>query len=83
MQVFPNPNDGDFYIRYQLIKNAKVTFSITNMEGQIIEETIIPKANKGENFYQPKLKDSFLSGTFMVTLETDYEKVTQKIVVKR
>jgi hypothetical protein len=53
------------------------------MEGQIIEETIIPKANKGENFYQPKLKDSFLSGTFMVTLETDYEKVTQKIVVKR
>lgn len=83
MQVFPNPNEGDFYIKYQLIKNAKVTFSITNMEGQIIEETIIPKANKGDNIYQPKLKDSFLSGTFMVTLETDYEKVTQKIVVKR
>lgn len=83
MQIFPNPNDGDFYIKFHLIKSTKVKISISNMEGQTIEETYINKASLGENTYQPKLKDNFIIGTFMVTLETDFEKVTQKIVVKR
>jgi hypothetical protein len=83
MQVFPNPNDGEFYIKYQLSKSSKVKITIINMEGKIIDSVKFDHVKPGENFYNPQLNNQEKEGTYMVTIETNEEKVTQKVIIKR
>lgn len=83
MQVFPNPNDGEFYIKYQLSKSSKVKITIINMEGKIIDSVKFDYVKPGENFYNPQLNNHEKEGTYMVTIETNEEKVTQKVIIKR
>ncbi|MBP7510358.1 MAG: T9SS type A sorting domain-containing protein [Bacteroidia bacterium] len=83
MQVFPNPNDGEFYIKYQLSKSSKVKITIINMEGKIIDSVKFDHVKSGENFYNPQLNNHEKEGTYMVTIETNEEKVTQKVIIKR
>lgn len=82
MQVFPNPNDGDFIVMFYLNKIANTKISLYNINGKIIEERVINNLNIGENTFQPKIKNLSQGGTYFLTIETPFEKATQKIIIK-
>jgi hypothetical protein len=82
MQVFPNPNDGDFVVKFQLTKIGKTKISLYNVNGKKIEERILENVQLGENTYQRKIKNLEWGGTYLLTIETPYEKATQKIIIK-
>ena len=81
MQVFPNPNDGDFAVKFYLKKSAETKISLFSIDGRKIEESILKNLSTGENIYQPKIKKSKLTGTYILTIETLYERATQKIII--
>ena len=81
MQIFPNPSDGDFEVKFNLKQSADVKITIYYMEGQIIEELFMKNMQVGEHSVQPKIKKRFKSGTYLVTLNTGFETATQKIIL--
>jgi hypothetical protein len=82
VQVFPNPNDGNFVVKFNLNKIAETKFSIYSIDGKKIEEIVLTNLVKGENTLQRKMNDLKLGGTYILTIETPYEKAIQKINIE-
>lgn len=83
MLVFPNPNNGNFQIRFNLNKIADTKLTVYDQQGMIIEENVLPNLHVGENTIQQNLHNMTPGGTYLLMLETPYEKATQKIIIKR
>lgn len=83
MQVYPNPNDGDFTIRFNLLSNAEseIILSITDISGKKIKETKYQNLSIGEHLYNYHLDGIENGGTYIVILRTKNEQVMQKIIV--
>ena len=91
MQVSTNPDEGDFIVKFNLVKKAPVRLLLYNVKGGIVgkktdngnkmEDKILDNVVVGENIYQRKIAHLDKGGAFMLTIETPYEKATQKIVV--
>ena len=82
IQVFPNPNDGNFVVKFNLNKIAETKISIYSINGKKIEERVLTNLVLGENTFQRKIKNLDLGGTYILTIETPYEKATQKIIIE-
>ncbi len=82
MQVLPNPNNGDFVVKFQLNKIAETKISLYTIGGKKIEERVLNNLIIGENTFQRKIKNLDLGGTYILTIETPYEKATQKIIIE-
>jgi hypothetical protein len=82
VQVFPNPNDGNFVVKFNLNKIAETKISIFGIDGKKIEERVLTNLVLGENIFQRKIKNLELGGTYILTIETYYEKATQKIIIE-
>jgi hypothetical protein len=50
------------------------------VDGKKIEEKVLSNLVVGENIFQSKIKN--LRGTYLLTIETPFEKSTQKIILK-
>lgn len=81
MQVYPNPNDGNLMLKFNLISKEKVKLSITNLEGRKILEENISQLNIGENILVRKIEALKNGAVYMVTIQTSNEKSTQKIII--
>ncbi len=69
MQVLPNPNDGDFVVKFNMEKIGDVKFSIYGVDGKKIEERILTNLIVGDNIYKPN--NLHLSGVkYLVTIES-------------
>jgi hypothetical protein len=82
MQVYPNPNKGEFIVRFHLNNSVQVKISIYSIDGKKIEEKVLTNLITGENTYKRRIKNLEQGGTFILTLETPYEKAVQKIIIE-
>ena len=82
LQVFPNPNNGDFVVKFFLNKMAETKLSLYSIDGKIIEERILHDVQMGENTFQQIIKNTDLGKTYILTVETPYEKAALKIMIK-
>lgn len=82
LQVFPNPNNGDFVVKFFLNKMAETKLSLYSIDGKIIEERILNDVQMGENTFQQIIKNTDLGRTYILTVETPYEKAALKIMIK-
>lgn len=82
MQVFPNPSDGDFVVKFYMNTIVETKISLFRIDGKKIEERILTNLQIGENIFQRKIKNLDLGGTYVLTIETPYEKATQKIIIE-
>lgn len=81
MEVYPNPNSGDFIVRFKLKNKSEVKLSIFDESGKLLENTILQNAQAGFNSYTQRIKNLTNSGIYHVTIETTNEKASQKIIV--
>lgn len=81
MQIYPNPNNGYFQIEFFLEKVSSVKISIHDINGKLIKEAAVKRAAAGHQVYSEKLQGLVLDSIFFVTLETDNEKVSRKVVI--
>ena len=82
MQVYPNPNNGRFIVKFMLKNMVEVKLTIQDANGKLIENTVLKNLQAGENTYAKRIKDLVNGGVYFITLETNDEKATQKIIVE-
>lgn len=80
MQVYPNPNHGQFEVVFNLIKKSDVKISIFDLQGKLVEENLLRNLESGENKFQRNISDIGVKGTFIITIETAYERASQKVI---
>lgn len=80
--IYPNANDGDFYIKGLLKKAQAVEVRILNEAGQLIFDDI---AHSNGNLFLQKvsLKGRISSGIYILKLLADSEERIYKLVVNR
>jgi hypothetical protein len=81
MQLYPSPAKGDFSVKFHMSKASPVTITIINSSGAILYKELIANAPLGVNTFRGLIKNQPESGIYFITVETNYEKATQKIVV--
>ena len=81
IKVYPNPNNGNFTVKFHLKESGETKISLSSFEGKKIDELVLKNLHIGENIYLPKIKNSDLNGIYILTIETPYETATQKIVI--
>jgi hypothetical protein len=82
IQVFPNPNDGVFTVNFFLDKKCEVNLFVHNSNGKLVSKQTFNDFKPGNQSVVPLMNDKILDGIYFVTIETAYEKATQKIVIK-
>jgi hypothetical protein len=83
MEVFPNPNNGAFVVKFNLTQVADTKISLYTIDGRKIEEITKPNLPIGEHTFQQKINHLEMGGTYFLTIETPYEKSFRKIIIKR
>ncbi len=83
MQLYPNPNNGEFTIRFHLNKISPTKVLISDIHGNILEEKFLDHLQIGLNYYRSKVIDPNTNGNYIITLESGKEKVSQKIVIDK
>jgi hypothetical protein len=82
LQVSPNPNNGNFIVKFHLTQLSQVKITLYNTEGKKIEEKLLNETVLGENTFHRKFKNLDKGGTYLLTIETENEKITQKISIE-
>lgn len=82
VQVYPNPNDGNFVVKFNLNRVAETKISIYSIDGKKIEESILHNPVPGENTFHRKIRKLQYGGTYILTVETPFEKAVQKIIIE-
>jgi hypothetical protein len=82
MNIYPNPNNGEFMITFNLTQLTETKITIFNSNGRKIEEKKLTDLIIGENSYQRRIKKLDHGGIYFVTIETSYEKATQKVIIE-
>jgi hypothetical protein len=81
MQVYPNPNNGNLMLKFNLNTKENVKLNVVDMEGRKVLEENLTQVNIGENMLVRKIEALKNGAVYMVTLQTTNEKSTQKIII--
>lgn len=82
IQVFPNPNDGDFTIRFETEAKSKVQLNFTDMLGRSIFSTTL-NTIQGDNYYPLNLNEKKLqAGVYFIILTEGENKKVQKVMIQ-
>ncbi len=80
MDVYPNPNDGIFKIRYESDEDKKTTIRVNDATGK---EVFQEKLGKFSGKYEKELNlKSFGSGMYTITIQSGDEKEVHKVMIK-
>ena len=82
MQVYPNPNNGDFIVKFNITQVGEIKISLSSLDGRNIEEKILSNISLGENIYQYKTENLQNGGIYLLSIETLNEKAVQKIIIE-
>lgn len=82
MMVYPNPNNGKFLVTYYLKNTENVWLRIQDSKGKLIEHIHLQNQQIGENSFSKILSRYDKKGMYFVTIETPYEKATQKVILE-
>jgi hypothetical protein len=82
MQVFPNPNNGVFSVKFQMPNITQAWLTISDGSGKIIDREALKNIVAGENIVTRQLSRVVVGKAYFVTLETKTERVTVKTVLQ-
>lgn len=83
IQVYPNPTNGNFIVKYHLTKSTNVRFTLYSADGRKVEDRMFHNQPSGDQEYSNNIQEFKAGGTLILSLETDYEKATQKIILEQ
>jgi Secretion system C-terminal sorting domain len=81
LRVYPNPNDGAFFVTFNLNSIVETHFSLYTAEGKKIDEGPLSNLSVGENYYERKIRNLDRGGTYIVSIKTPAEQAVQRIII--
>ena len=79
--VYPNPDYGNFLVKYFLVQPTDVTLSLYTINGTKIFDRLETNQSAGSHIFESDVIEKLNPGTYIVTLSTTYEQAVQKIIV--
>jgi hypothetical protein len=83
VNVYPNPNEGNFTIKFNLNTVSETKITMKDIDGRIVQQRKLTDLKVGENTFQIQDAKQKFGGTYFLTIETATEKATQKIIIRR
>lgn len=81
--IYPNPSNGEFTIKYDVLTRADVSLDIFDMKGVLVK-TIVSISNQYEGHYQiPVNLSELTNGIYLVNLINNGKKFTERLVIER
>ncbi len=81
--VYPNPTTGEFVIKYEILKRADVRIDISDLKGALLK-TVVNVPVQFEGKYNIPVNLNYLpNGMYIVDLNNDGKRSTQKIVIEK
>jgi hypothetical protein len=80
--VFPNPGTGEFNLRFCANGDPYVHISIRDLSGKLVYGKVIENLNEGTQNMALSL-DKFPGDVFFVSLQTETERITRKVMLNR
>lgn len=81
--VYPNPTTGEFVIKYEVLKRADVRIDISDLKGALLK-TVVNVPGQFEGNYNIPVNLNYLpNGIYIVDLNNDGKRSTQKIVIEK
>ncbi|MBI3519813.1 MAG: T9SS type A sorting domain-containing protein [Bacteroidetes bacterium] len=82
-EIYPNPGNGEFTIKYEVLKRADVHVDIYDMNGMLLK-TIVDITDQYEGKYQIPVRLSDLpNGIYLVSLINNGKKSVERLVIER
>jgi len=81
LKIYPNPNKGNFTIKFTIDQLAKTKLLIFSSDGKKMEETELTGITTGENIIQRSFQQYTSNGIYIITIQTPHEKATGKIIL--
>ena len=78
-EVYPNPGNGSLHIKYHLMHKSDVVIKVNLLNGKMVNQIRFSGKNKGNHNLELELKRK---GFFLISIETDYETLVQKILIQ-
>lgn len=81
MQVFPNPNKGDFKVTFNLTKRSNVKLKLIDLNGKIIEIDNFRNLGEGKHTFEKRIEEIANGGVYFISIETEFETAYRKIIL--
>lgn len=81
LRVFPNPNNGEFWVKFNLKEITPVQWTLTDANGAVLEKGKLSDLEIGENTYHSKTTKLQAGNAYYVSLKTPTEAATIKLIV--
>jgi hypothetical protein len=83
LSIYPNPSDGTMHMSFTTRETGDLLISIYDIKGSLIEEVALKDLAAGEHTYTKDLSQLGNNQVYLIILETDTDKVTQKLILKK
>ena len=80
LSIYPNPNDGQFYLSFDALSDESSAFRITNAHGQVVLNQNI-SISSGENVALIDM-DQHAQGMYFIHINVNGELLTERFMVK-
>ncbi len=80
LQVYPNPNNGQFTVKFNSSETQNISLKVHNTIGQLVSENILEHFSG--DFNQTMNFSTLSKGVYFVTVETIKGKINSKVVVQ-
>lgn len=81
LKMYPNPTNGILNIKYSIEKTDNVRISIYDIKGSLIDKIYIKNQLAGEHIYKKDVS-KYNKTTYLISIESNSQKNSQKIIVK-
>lgn len=83
LQIYPNPSEGVFRLRFNLEQAVSVELNVLDVQGRLVYSGKIEDTQLGWNEVQVQLNDIMSGGTYFIELKTPSERIYRKLVLER
>jgi hypothetical protein len=81
LRVFPNPNNGEFWVKFNLKEITPVQWTLTDASGAVLEKGTLTELEIGENIYRSENTKLKVGNAYYVSLKKPNETATLKLIV--
>lgn len=81
LQLFPNPNNGQFHLAFNTGKQADVTLRMMDINGKLVYSDVVKDAT-GKQDKDIYIRPALSNGTYVLEAEANGQKITTQVVVQ-
>ncbi|MEQ9186463.1 MAG: T9SS type A sorting domain-containing protein [Cryomorphaceae bacterium] len=81
LRVFPNPNRGQFIVKFEGFEVGNYVIEMMNTSGQLVHRSIVRMSNSGSSLNSMDLSDT-PRGVYLLSVKGDDLKMDQRVIIQ-